>query len=665
MTNKNLVHNFSLNSNMIFCAKEDSEDDIQKGSINAYNGGLMDVGMPAPVVVNLENMRAIKKGTPIFKDHNPQRVIGHITKASKSNVVDLNIVFSGANADTIEIIESGKNGFPWQASIGASVGKYQFIEGGKSKTVNGKVITTNDGFYIANNTKLKEVSIVSLGADETTKTIVACQWDGQELLQSEYKGENMTDKKMVEPGIQADEKVEGEKQVDASKVEAPVKTEEPTVEVKAEVPAVKVEEVVEAKEVENKDLIEAKAKLNELEKKVNDNQELLEAKEKIKAMEAKINEDLESVRAARADHVAVEVFESNQKPVLEATAILKAGLSIKDFDKDLQIQARKNVHKTLMDIGREACEMEGISVKGMDQEQTIKAAFSTATLPGIVGQVADKSLIEGYEGVDPTVDRIARVRSVSNFHSHTRYRLAGTGALIQVGQDGDVEHGTLSEDTFTNQAKTWGSKISLSRQNIINDELGAFAEIPSMLGRQAALKKESECYSAITDTASFFTSGHGNLNEGTTTALSIDSLSDAEVSLMAMKDAAGNPINVRGSFLLVPPALKATAQQIFNSTELNETTTANTPKPVNNPHAGMYEPIWSPYLTSDSSTAWYLMANPADVPAIEIAYLNGQTTPMITQFETNGVLGITYMVVYDFGISMQDYKGIIKNTGVS
>jgi hypothetical protein len=45
--------------------------------------------------------------------------------------------------------------------------------------------------------------------------------------------------------------------------------------------------------------------------------------------------------------------------------------------------------------------------------------------------------------------------------------------------------------------------------------------------------------------------------------------------------------------------------------------------------------------TGYSTTAWYLLANPDDLPVIEVAFLNGRETPVVesadADFDTLGV----------------------------
>ena len=75
------------------------------------------------------------------------------------------------------------------------------------------------------------------------------------------------------------------------------------------------------------------------------------------------------------------------------------------------------------------------------------------------------------------------------------------------------------------------------------------------------------------------------------------------------------------------------------------------------------------YLANDnysgySAKAWYLLANPNDLPVIEVAFLNGQESPTIETAEADfAVLGIRMRGYHDFGVALIDPKGGVKMKG--
>jgi len=209
---------------------------------------------------------------------------------------------------------------------------------------------------------------------------------------------------------------------------------------------------------------------------------------------------------------------------------------------------------------------------------------------------------------------------------------------------------------------------SIDRRDLINDDLGAITSVPRKLGRGSGLKINDVFWTIFLNNGSFFTTGNRNYLEGAGTALGIDALKDAEVAFLDQVDSDGKPIGIMPAILLVPTALSAYGTQLFKATEIRETA-ANTKYPTNNPHQGKFRVEVSRYLansqyTGNSAKAWYLMAEPADLPVIEVAFLNGQESPTIETAEADfNVLGIQMRGYHDFGAGMQDPRGGIRCKG--
>ena len=213
-------------------------------------------------------------------------------------------------------------------------------------------------------------------------------------------------------------------------------------------------------------------------------------------------------------------------------------------------------------------------------------------------------------------------------------------------------------------------RIALTRHMMINDDLGAFLQIPRAIGRMSALALEEVVFTLLlSNPNSFFSTDNKNYFEGAETALDIDSLTVAERMFLDRVDKQGKPILVQPAILLVPTALKVTAEQLFKELPLNQVPANNKAKPVNNPHAGKFRPVCSPYLSvtsinGNSTTAWYLLAEPSDVAALEIAYLRGKRVPTIESGETDfNTLGMQWRGFFDFGCSMQDPRAAVKSKG--
>jgi hypothetical protein len=125
-------------------AAESSDGDkkVATFSIRAYTGGVMQVhGFFDPVIVDLQGLKARGTQIPILNGHSHDRIVGHSTDVEVSDQgVSVRGVVSGVGFYANEVVESAKNGFPWQASIGASVDRALFLEEGETMVINGQTV---------------------------------------------------------------------------------------------------------------------------------------------------------------------------------------------------------------------------------------------------------------------------------------------------------------------------------------------------------------------------------------------------------------------------------------------------------------------------------------------------------------------------------------------
>ena len=298
----------------------------------------------------------------------------------------------------------------------------------------------------------------------------------------------------------------------------------------------------------------------------------------------------------------------------------------------------------------------------------VQAGWSTIDIGGILSNVANKFLLEGFFSVERVWRNICAVRNVSDFKTVTSYRLIGKDQYETVAPGGEIKHGTLGNESYTNKADTYGLMLSIDRRDIINDDLGAITTVPRKLGRGSGLKINDVFWATFLANSSFFTAGNKNYQTGADTALTIEGLSKAEVAFMDQVDSDSKPIGIMPSLLLVPTALSAIGTQLYKSVELRDNT-ANAKFPIANPHQGKFRVEVSRYLanstyTGNSAKAWYLLSEPTDLPVIEVAFLNGQESPTIETADADfNVLGVQMRGYHDFGVALQDARGGVKMKG--
>ncbi|MBB3204960.1 hypothetical protein FHS27_000727 [Rhodopirellula rubra] len=631
---------------------EEGKPSLRKFSMTAYTGGAMRLGgWPYPVVVDLAGLRVTRKSRPILKDHDRGSIVGHTDDiAITDKSLEVAGVISGVGATAQEVIATSENGFPWQASLGASADKVVFIPEGKTANANGREF--KGPVYVARKSTLGEVSFVALGADDDTEARVAAG--------------NYAD---VDESTDTDEETDDLEPVNAS-LNMSTKPKPKSNQGSSPVAEMRAQAAAESRRIAGI-------------RKVCDNKHASIEADAIEQGWSVTKTELTVLRSERPK--APESGTSKPgftREILEAAACLSVGIDEKtllaSYGERTLNQADPMRNIGLKELVAECARMEGIDVPRVfgDGTATIRAGFSTMSLPSILENVMNKTLLAAYTNTPIAAFDLCSVGTVSDFKEVSRYRLLGTGGFEQVAPDGELKHGKLSEQKYSNKADTYGQILMLTRQDIINDDLSAFMDIPRQMGRSGAESIDDLFFTLLLKNAGFFSGGNGNLLTGTDTKFGPDSLTVAKTTFRKQKAGPGNkpkdqkPINIRPEYLVVPVELETEAELLMGSAQLMIDAQGSPTKiPVDNPHRNKYRVISTPHLsdsyyTGASGKAWFLFANPNILPAFEIVFLNGRRTPVIERVEMPpNMLGMGFRSYIDFGVNSQDHRAAVKVTG--
>ncbi len=624
-------------------AAEGQSAPLPRFKMVAYSGGAMRVGgWRHPVVIDLAGLAVPSQARPIRFGHDPLSGVGHTDaiRVEAGQLIATGVISRDTPAAK-EVVASSRNGFPWQASVGASVEEYEFIKDNQKATVNGQEIT--GPVNVVRKATLGEISFVDLGADGRTSASIAARQHKEPSV--------MADESTTAPSVSTNATVAGTEQT-PEQIRAAALAET------ARIDAIR---KVCAAGGGKHSSIEAQA--------IRDGWDATRT-------------ELEVLRASRPKAPAIHAPDTSvTSEVLEAACFQSAKLE--GIEKVCSTQAIEIAAKRfqgglgLQELLFEAAIANGYTGRTFrDSRRVLEAAFgrgieagmTTIDVGGILSNVANKFLLEGFFSVERVWRSICAVRNVSDFKTVTSYRLVGKDQYEQVAPGGELKQGTLGEETYTNKADTYGLMLSIDRRDIINDDLGAITTVPRKLGRGSGLKINDVFWTAFMNNAAFFSAGNKNFISGADTALGIDGLTKGEVAFMDLVDSDGKPTGVMPAILLVPTALSAMGTQLYKSVELRDTT-ANTKFPVANPHQGKFRIEVSRYLsnalyTGNSAKAWYLLADPSDLPVIEMAFLNGQEAPTVETSDADfNMLGIRMRGYHDFGVNLQDPRGGVKSKG--
>jgi len=379
-------------------------------------------------------------------------------------------------------------------------------------------------------------------------------------------------------------------------------------------------------------------------------------------------EDAEPV----AGHRVVTVEDEADKRAEAVTVALLSRAGVADAKTREAAKASAYRGAKLLDLARASLDRGGIRHDRMDQMQVVAAAFtqSGSDFPVLLENAMHKALQKAYTTAPDTWSRFCAIGSVSDFRAHNRYRTGSLGNLDDLNELGEFKNKTIPDgERATIQAGTKGNIINLSRQAIINDDLGAFIGLAAMLGRAARRTIEARVYALLAengglgpvmpDGKTLFHADHGNLTAGA--ALAVAALDADRVAMASQTDVGGNEfLDLRPAVLLVPLSLGGTAR-VINSAQYDPDTANKLQRP--NMVNGLFRDIVdTPRL---AGTRRYLFADPAEAPVLEVAFLDGAQEPVIETEKGFTVDGTQYKARLDFGVAAIDYRGAVTNAGTA
>ena len=638
-----------------------------------YSGGLIRVaGFWLPVVLDLKGISK-RRNVSFLKDHLRSKVVGQAKKVviDTSTISAFGILtgeIDEPNNPTREIIAHARDGFIWPVSVGVNeITKIEEIKDGSSVIVNGKAI--KGPAYIIRKGVLQEISFVGVGADGKATGKVAA---------SAAEKENEMPKETPET-------------VEANAPETIVTPTPAAVPAPAEPTQAELTASAEVAELTRVNGINATA--DKYRGKIDKIDEL-----KASAVSEKHSVDvfktslLDSINASAPASPGVHIGSSDKtQGMFEAAVMASADIPEDDIVKSLgeQTVEASAKHFGRGGIGLQELMLEAAAVNGMQGKQyrisdhnlsevtgylsraRVQAAASTIDISGVLGNTANKRMVMSYEGIPSVWRDIADVGRVSDFKTVTDYRVGGLGMLADVGPDGQLQHATMGEESYTINAGTKGLMLAITRTDMINDDLGVFLQNARRFGVAAARKLNHDFWTAFMVNTSFFTDVRANLLHGTANVLSVTGLTAAKLMFAKITDLDGEPTGTTADRIAVPLELGITAAQLNKDVDYRDTT-ASTKYIPRNPHTSKYTPIEVPQLSNSSytgysETAWYMFANPSSgSAAMRVVFLNGVQAPTIQTSDADfSVLGTEMRAYFDYGVKLYDYRAAVKVTGIA
>lgn len=564
-------------------------------------------------------------GTVLF-NHDRDAVVGHIEKVWLEDNRGKALVRFDEDEQSETIFQKVQSGTLQGVSVGYAIYRYEVLEDEDTKSTNGRF---NGPAYVVTDWEPLEISIVSVPADPT----VGVGRSAEEIHTSIDTQEDNT-------------RMDQEKTLEVQEVKStPVET------------GITQEDLQKAMEQERKRTSEITALFRDFD--VEGADEAIVMGVSVEEARAMVMDQLR----ARNKGVSVTMGEAESdkfRAAAQDAVLMAAGIPVADAAPGAQ-ELRGH---SMVELAREALQREGLKANfGDNMELARQAINSTSTFPAIMANLANKSVMVGFNEAETTYQIWAGKGSNRDFKEAARVALSEAGNLELVPEGGQFQQDFLGEASARTKVATYGKLFSLTRQAIINDDLGLFSKIATKYGSAAKRLVNKMVYAQLTgnvkmqDSVALFDSKHGNV-AGTGEALSVKAIAKAITAMRRQKGITGDAtLNITPKYLVVPPELEMTAYQIVNSTAAVDGVNSG----VVNPYKGRFIVVADAELTDPD--AWYLVADATQHDTIEVTYLNGVETPRLETRQGFDVDGIEYKVAFDCGVSALDFRGLYKNAG--
>jgi len=289
-----------------------------------------------------------------------------------------------------------------------------------------------------------------------------------------------------------------------------------------------------------------------------------------------------------------------------------------------------------------------------------------------MGARGNKTLLAAYEEATYTWSIWARqAASVDDFKPINRIRMGESPDLEAIPEAQAYPEGAITDLRTSYRVEKYGKQFSVSWETVINDDLDALSRIPAMHGNAARRLQNKKVYEVLTANANvadgfaLFSASHpsGSNVSGSAGAPAVGTLNTGYQQMMLQKGLASDAIlGLTPAFLIVPPAYSATALELVNSQSYNA---ANNNEGVVNIYGvnGVrpLQVVVEPILHASSSTNWFLAANTNQIDTVELAFLNGEESPVLTSTQDFDTDTYKYNVRQTFGVAAIDWRGLFRN----
>ncbi len=338
--------------------------------------------------------------------------------------------------------------------------------------------------------------------------------------------------------------------------------------------------------------------------------------------------------------------------------------------------------RSVIEIGRAWMAQNHIAMRDANDAQIADCLFSgderifsrsfggvgmhtTSDFPALFLEAGNRALMERFNALVSPLKALSTKRNARDFRARKFVRPGEAPKLEKISESGEITFGTMEMEESGLKIESYARGFSISRQALINDDLGAMADFLSAFADMATETEADEFFNLLSansfagirlsDGETLFHASHNN-RASVGAALSIETLSAARERMRLHRNVNGTGnAGAVPAVLVVGPRLETEAEKLV--AQINATNVDGV-----NPFGGKLRiAVENRY----EGLGWWLFADPSRRPAFTHGYLEGfPEGPRTSQDEVKGRQGLVFTCEMDFGCAVYDWRAAYFNPGV-
>ncbi len=362
--------------------------------------------------------------------------------------------------------------------------------------------------------------------------------------------------------------------------------------------------------------------------------------------------DLLTARSNAVPRIRVGVSHEDPAALIERQI---GGLYARASGTKPEDSAREFVGFSISDHADAILQRNGVRTFGLSREQRLTRALGTSDLPNLLQGVGNRSLLAKYGVATSPFTALAKKSTLPDFREAHRLRAGEFGALKPLGEHGEIEHASREESKQSIQVEPFARRIDYSMKAMLNDDLSALTDASEQFGVAAAARDAEELVSVLNanpqmdDGQNLFSAAHDNTEAWN--LIGVESISAIRQSMRATTGLDGvTLLNIAPKYLVVGRGLETSAEQFLAAYQAQHFSETN---PFQSKLTLMVEPRLDPF-------EWFVFADPALAPVLELAHLAGREGPQIETQQAWDTWGVSFRCIHVVGAAAIGWRGAYR-----